>query len=192
MKDWWCTLKMFLWMMVLTGIVYPLIITGIAQLTMKHRADGSFITSKDTTVGSRLIGQKFTSERYFWPRPSAVDYNPLPSGGSNLGPTSAALKKAVEDRAIAIAKAHNLDDHGSIPSELLFASGSGLDPHISVEAVHFQLDRVSRARGWNESKQSEVKKLVDHLTENKWFFLGGPYINVLQLNKALDELDEKK
>lgn len=180
---------MFLWMTFITGIAYPLLITGIAQLTMKNKADGDFVSYNGKTVGAALIGQKFESDRYFWGRPSAVDYNPLPSGGSNLGPTSAALKKTVEERKEKILRTYPVDKD-NIPSELLFASGSGLDPHVSVATAYFQMDRVARARGL---QQKEVKDLIDRQTIKRSFgFLGEECVNILLLNQALDELSQVK
>lgn len=190
MKKLWNNVRMFLWMSCLTGIIYPLLITATAQLTMKQKADGNFLSSKGTLVGATLIAQKFESEKYFWARPSSVDYNPLPSGGSNLGPTSAALKKAIEERKSKISKAHNLKDNDKIPVELLFASGSGLDPHITVPTAYFQVDRIAKARGIDKE---QVKKIINDLTIKKPLgFLGEECVNVLLLNKTLDEQVEVK
>lgn len=165
------SVKMFLWMLLVTGIFYPLFITGIGQWLMPEKANGSLLGKK----GSRLIAQKFTSERYFWPRPSSIDYNPLPSGGSNLGPISPVLKKVVEERRA-------LYSNKEVPSELLFASASGLDPHISPETASFQIERVAKARG---KKKEEIQVLVEQRIERP--FWGPPCINVLLLNVALDE-----
>jgi K+-transporting ATPase ATPase C chain len=187
MKKIWNNVRMFLWMTVLTGIIYPLLITAVAQLTMKQKADGDFLSSKDKIVGATLIAQKFESDKYFWARPSSVDYNPLPSGGSNLGPTSAALKKAVEERQEKIIKAHNVEKD-KIPAELLFASGSGLDPHISVATAYFQIERVAKSRGLGSK---DIKGLVDNMIIKRGLgFLGEVCVNVLVLNKALDELPQ--
>lgn len=188
MKKLWNNVLMFLWMTVLTGIIYPLLITAIAQFTMKHKADGSFVKSNGKIVGSALIAQKFESEKYFWSRPSAVEYSPLPSGGSNLGPTSSVLKKAVEERQAKILKSHQVEKD-KIPSELLFASGSGLDPHISIPAAKFQAERIAKARGISNE---DVTKLIDQMKINRSLgFLGSEYVNVLLLNQALDELPHK-
>ena len=193
MKDIWSNLKMFVWMSLLTGLIYPLIITGVAQMTMKKKADGDLLAVNGKMIGARLIAQKFESPRYFWPRPSAVDYNPLTSGGSNLGPTSGALKKVVEEREITVAKAQGISDKTTIPVELLFASGSGLDPHISLDAARFQLERVALARGLDENTRKELDKLIYNLSEGRYFgFLGEPCINVLKLNLALDEITLEK
>lgn len=189
MKWFWCNLRMFIWLTVLTGIFYPFVITKTAYFTMHEKAEGSFIASHDTIIGSSLIAQKFTSASYFWPRPSAVDYNPLPSGGSNLGPTSAALRKIIDERREMLIQAHKLGGAVQVPSELLFASGSGLDPHISPETAYFQMDRIIQARGLNlQIGRYNLKRLVDSHIEKKCFgFLGECYVNVLLLNKALDE-----
>jgi potassium-transporting ATPase KdpC subunit len=185
MKKIWNNVRMFLWMTFLTGIIYPLLITAIAQLTMKQKADGDFLASKEKIVGAALIAQKFESDKYFWARPSSIDYNPLPSGGSNLGPTSAALKKAVEERQEKIIKSHEVTKD-KIPTELLFSSGSGLDPHISLSTAYFQVERIAKARGL-ESK--DIKNLIDYMTIKRSLgFLGEDCVNVLLLNKALDEL----
>lgn len=179
MKELWNSLKMFLWMSLLTGIFYPLLITGISQLALNHKANGSFINFHDKIIGSELIAQETKSDKYFWPRPSAVDYNPLPSGGSNFGATSSSLKKSVEERKSQYgASAH-------IPSELLFSSGSGLDPHITVTAAQFQSERISKARNL---QIEEIRKLIDNYTESRTLGIFGiPKVNVLKLNIALDE-----
>ncbi len=163
--------KMFLLLWILTGIIYPAVITVIAKTTMNHKAEGSFIKN----VGSKLIAQKFTSDNYFWPRPSNGDYNALASGGSNLGPISPALKKAVNER-----KAKYSSD---APSELLYTSASGLDPHISPHTAYYQIERIAKARALPKDK---LIALVDHHIEKQ--LLGRPCVNVLELNLALDEL----
>lgn len=179
--------RMFLWMTLLTGVIYPLLITAIAQLTMHDKANGSFIESSKGPIGSALIAQKFEEEKYFWSRPSSIDYNPLPSGGSNLGPTSSALKKAVEERKDKILKLHHPDDKNSIPAELLFASGSGLDPDITIATAHFQMARVAKARNIDIAI---IKNLIAKLSTKS--LLGEEYVNVLLLNKALDDLHSGK
>jgi K+-transporting ATPase ATPase C chain len=175
---------MYLWMTFLTGILYPLLITGIAQLTLKQKANGNFVSKQERIVGATLVAQKFERNDYFWPRPSSIDYQPMPSGGSNLGPTSAALKKVIEERKQKILKAHNVDVD-TIPAELLFASGSGIDPHISVEAAYFQMERVGKARAMDNKV---LKSLIDGMIiKRRWGFLGEAYVNVLMLNLALDK-----
>lgn len=188
MRKFWINMRMFLWLTFLTGIIYPLLITIIAQVTMKHQADGNFLTSQQKLVGAALIAQKFESDKYFWGRPSSIDYNPLPSGGSNLGPTSDALKKAVAERKEKILKSHPLMKE-AIPPELLFASGSGLDPHINLTTAYYQIERISKSRSLNVK---DIKDLVDsNVTNSSLGFLSETYINVLFLNMALDELGKK-
>ncbi len=143
MKQMIHNIQMFIWMILLTGLLYPLLITGIAQLTMKQKADGDFISLKGKKVGAVLIAQKFESERYFWPRPSANDYNPLPSGGSNLGFISTELKKRVERKKRKKKILNANGNQGTAPAELLFASGSGLDPHITPSTAYFQSERIA-------------------------------------------------
>lgn len=172
--------RLFLFMTLLTGILYPLLIYSVVKLTMKQKAEGDFVASKGKIVGSSLIAQKFENEKYFWGRPSSIDYNPLPSGGSNLGWTSAALRKAVEERR------KKYQSGEKIPNELLFSSGSGLDPHIGVDTAYFQMERVAKARNLTVL---QVKKLIDSKVERRSLgFIGPPRINVLLLNIALDEI----
>lgn len=181
MNTLWTALRFFIFLTLVTGIIYPLIITGIAKIVAPEKSNGSFVKSKNKIVGSALIAQSFTSDKYFWPRPSAVEYNPLPSGGSNLGPTSAKLVKAVDERV------NTLKTMGAeIPAELLFASGSGLDPHISPETAYFQAERVAKARGM---KKSDVEALIEKNRESS-VILGYPTINVLLLNIELDKSKE--
>jgi len=179
-------------MTIILGILYPLVITGITQAIFPHRAKGSLLVTEGKVIGSALIGQKFESERYFWPRPSAIDYNPLPSGGSNLGPTSAELQKQIASRRSMLLKAHALCEKTIIPLDLLFTSGSGLDPHISPEAAKFQVKRVARARGFDRNTENRLNQLIDEYTEPRTLvILGEPRVNVLKLNLALDSLGAK-
>lgn len=177
MNQFKTAVRIFVFMTLLTGIVYPVVITFIAQLTMPTLANGSLLQKGDQPLGSLLIAQKTTDERYFWPRPSAIDYDPLkPSGGSNLGPTSQKLKELVNERKQRVGK--------EAPVELLYASGSGLDPHISVAAAYFQLPRVAKARSMTEN---ELKEMIDSITQGKELgFIGPHYVNVLLLNQTLD------
>jgi K+-transporting ATPase ATPase C chain len=181
--------RMFLWLFFLTGILYPLCITVIAQLTFEEQAQGSLVYSQGKMLGSRLIGQNFKEDRYFWPRPSYTHYDALPSSGSNLGPTSKLLKNQVEEQRARWAGSHSPINSSQIPHDLLFASGSGLDPHISPEAAYFQIERIVSARRL-EGKQGKerIAKLVDNAIE--WpilGFVGRPHVNVLLLNDALDQ-----
>ena len=192
MKTLVTALKLIVLFTLILGIVYPLVITGISQAIFPHRANGSLLTTNGKVIGSVLIGQKFESERYFWPRPSTVDYNPLPSGGSNLGPTSAELQRQITSRRSTLLKAHGLTEKVEVPLDLLFASGSGLDPHISPEAARFQVNRVARARGFDRNTENRLNQLIDEYTEPRTLvILGEPRLNVLKLNIALDSLGAK-
>jgi potassium-transporting ATPase KdpC subunit len=189
MKDALIALKLLLVMTLITGIAYPLLITGIARLCFANRAGGSLVVIGSKTVGSQLIAQAFRGDAYFWPRPSAVDYNPLPSGASNFGPTNSALKKVVNERRARLSGASGLDPAAFIPPDLLFASGSGLDPHITPEAARFQVDRVLRGRKLDAEQRNALIQLIDmHTEERDIGIFGEPRVNVLLLNIALDSL----
>jgi K+-transporting ATPase ATPase C chain len=176
----------FLLLTLLTGIAYPLLVTGVSQVLMPDKANGSMIVKDGKPVGSSLIGQSFSGPKYFWSRPSATSpmpNNPSASGGSNLGPTNPALMEAVKGRVQALRDA----DPGNqllIPVDLVTASASGLDPHISPAAAEYQLARVARVRNLNPDA---VRKLMAEHTERRQFgILGEPRVNVLKLNLALD------
>ncbi|MBI1174025.1 MAG: potassium-transporting ATPase subunit KdpC [Sideroxydans sp.] len=176
----------FLLLSLLTGIAYPLLVTGISQVTMPGKANGSLIMKDGKPVGSSLIGQSFSDPKYFWGRPSAtgpMPYNAASSGGSNLGPTNPALMDAVKARVQALRDA----DPGNtqpIPVDLVTASASGLDPHISPAAAEYQVARVARVRN---IAPDAVRKLVAEHTEGRQFgILGEPRVNVLALNLALN------
>jgi K+-transporting ATPase ATPase C chain len=182
-------IRVLLVLTVLTGIIYPLTMTLIAGVIFPAQANGSLITRNGQVIGSALIGQKFDGARYFWPRPSAIDYNPLPSGGSNQGPTSAALQSAVKDRAAAVRQANNLAADAVIPTDLLFASGSGLDPHISPDAARLQIERVAAARGFTATQREQLAALVEKSIEGpQLVVLGEPRVNVLLLNLSVDQI----
>lgn len=183
------SIKIFTVLTVLCGIVYPLFITGIAQVVFPEKANGSLILRDNKVIGSELIGQKFDSIIYFSSRPSATDYNPQPSGGSNLGPTSSKLKQLVTDRAAQFVESNQLSASENIPSEMLLASASGLDPHISPKAAVLQVDRIVKARNFDDSKKKQLLKSISELSEAPQFsFLGENRINVLVLNIELDKL----
>ena len=181
-------LMMLVVLTVLTGVIYPLAVTGLAQLLFPNQANGSVIIRDGKVIGSELIGQYFDEPKYFWGRPSATSpfpYNAAASSGSNLGPTNPALIEAVKTRVEALRVA----DPGNaalVPVDLVTASASGLDPHISQAAALYQATRVARARGLQES---QVKELIARHTEGRQFsILGEPRVNVLKLNLALDDL----
>ncbi len=182
------SIKIFAVLTVLCGVIYPLLITGIAQTVFLKKANGSLITVNNKIVGSELIGQKFDSASYFQSRPSAVDYNPLPSGGSNFGPTSEKLKEQTSERVKRWIKSNPGISAEKIPAEMLFASGSGLDPHISPEGALLQVDRITKARTLSREQKQQLVDLVGVMTEQPQFsFLGEPRVNVLMLNLALDK-----
>jgi len=183
-------LLVFLWLTLLTGVLYPGIVTLIGRVAFADRASGSVIERDGKAVGSSLIGQPFSSAKYFWSRPSATSpqpYNGAASSGSNQGPTNPAFAAAVKDR-IAALRATDPGNTKPVPADLVTASGSGLDPQISPAAADYQLARVARARGLDEAK---VRKLVDDATEGRTFgVLGEPRVNVLKLNLALDAMKQ--
>ena len=176
---------MFILLTVLTGCIYPAIVTIFAQSIFPHQANGSLIKQDDKTIGSELLGQEFSSPGYFWGRISATTpaYNAAASSGSNLGPTNPALLKQVKDR-IAVLKAADPDNKSAIPIDLVSSSGSGLDPDISLEAANYQANRVARDRGIS---RADIDKLISSaLTPRQLGILGDPRVNVLKLNLSLD------
>ncbi|HXZ38862.1 MAG TPA: potassium-transporting ATPase subunit KdpC [Thermodesulfobacteriota bacterium] len=179
-------LMVFITLSILTGALYPLFVTGVAQLIFPVQANGSLMERVGKPIGSELIGQPFDDPKYFWGRLSATPdfpYNSASSSGSNLGPSNPALVEEVKARVEALQKA-DLGNKSSIPIDLVTSSGSGLDPHISPAAALYQASRVARFRGLSEER---VRTLVDQFTEpRQWGFLGEPRVNVLRLNLALD------
>jgi len=177
---------LLLLMTALLGVVYPLVITGIAKVAFPDQAAGSLIVKNGKTVGSSLIGQNFTAPKYFWGRPSATGnapYNGVASSGSNMGPLNPALTDAVKARIEAL-RAADPGNTAPVPVDLVTASGSGLDPEISVAAAQYQLARVAEARGLTHET---VQKLIDAHAKRRWLgFLGEPRVNVLELNMAVD------
>ena len=177
---------LFVVLSVLTGALYPLVVTGIAQGVFPRQANGSLIERGGKALGSELIGQPFGAPKYFWTRPSATSpypYNASSSSGSNQGPLNPALTDAVAAR-VKVLRDANPDNKVPVPADLVTASGSGLDPHISPAAAEYQLARVAKARNLDPQK---VRALVAEATEGRQLgFLGEPRVNVLRLNLALD------
>ena len=169
------------------GIVYPLVVWGVSQAIFPHQANGSLIEKNGKIVGSELIGQTFTGEKYFHSRLSANNYDAANSGGTNLGPTSNKLIERVKTDAETL---QTENPNRQIPSDLITTSGSGLDPHISPEAAEFQISRVSKARNMSEA---DLRKLVAQFTEGRTFgIFGESRVNVLKLNLALDEISGER
>lgn len=181
-------LTLFVVLSLVTGLVYPLAVTGIAQLAFPEAANGSLILRDGKPVGSALVGQSFSDPKHFWSRPSAtgpMPYNAANSSGSNLGPSSPALADAVKARIEAL-RAADPGNSQPVPVDLVTASASGLDPHISRAAADYQVARVARVRGVAEDR---VRALVEQHTEQPWLgFIGEPLVHVLRLNLALDAL----
>ena len=179
-------LSLFVLLSVITGLLYPLRVTGAANAIFAHQAGGSLVTREGKVVGSALIGQNFSDPKHFWGRPSAtgpMPYNAGASTGSNQGPLNPALVEAVKAR-IAALRAADPGNSAPVPVDLVTASGSGLDPHISVAAADYQAARVARARGVPADK---LRPVIAHHTEGRWLgLLGEPRVNVLALNLALD------
>jgi len=171
---------------ILTGIIYPVVVTGISQVVFAHQANGSIITKNGKAVGSSLLGQEFGDPKYFWGRLSATTpypYNGGSSSGSNLGPNNPDLMKAVQARIQALRSA-DPGNEAKIPVDLVTASGSGLDPHISPAAAEYQLHRVAKIRGIDQAK---IRALIERHTQGRWIgLIGEPVVNVLELNLALD------
>jgi K+-transporting ATPase, C subunit len=189
MKTFGIALKIFLVFTILTGVIYPLVVTGIAQVVFPHQANGSLILKDNKVIGSELIGQQFDSTIYFTSRPSAIENNPLPSGGSNYGLTSVKLKAQVAERKSKFIAFNQLDKNVEIPAEMLFASASGLDPHISPEAAKLQINRIATARHFSTVQKEKLKALVEKTSEAPQLTcLGESRVNVLLLNIALDKL----
>ncbi len=187
MKNIKTTLKLFAILMVLIGVIYPIAVTALAQLFFPKEAGGSLLyDSGGNLTGSALIGQPFSDPKYFWSRPSVTSdypYNPLASGGSNLGPTNKDLIGQISNRT-ELLKSSGIQ--APVPSDLVESSASGLDPHISMQSALIQIPRVARARALDEET---LRKLVlEHVEERQFGFLGEQRINVLKLNLALDSI----
>lgn len=189
MRVVWVALKTFLFFTILTGVAYPLLVTGIAQVFAPDKANGSLVKREGKIVGSKLIGQKFDSGRYFMSRPSSVSYNPLPSGGSNYSLTNKKLKILVKERKQQFIAFNQLDSITPIPSEMLFASASGLDPHISQKAALLQVNRIAKARNLTPVQKQRLTRCIQECTEEPQLLVfGEKRVNVLILNLKINYL----
>lgn len=189
MKTFKVAIKLFLFFTVLTGLIYPLSITAIGQLLFPAKANGSLLYKDNKLIGSKLIGQTFDSTGYFSSRPSATNYNPLPSGGSNKGLTNSLLKQQVLERKQHFLQTNRLDTATVVPSDMLFASASGLDPHISKQSALLQVNRIAAARTLNRTQRQHLIDCVDRLTEKSTLLAWGTErVNVLLLNLEVDKL----
>ena len=189
MKTIIISLKIFLFFTLLTGILYPLLVTGIAQLAFPAKANGSLIVKDNKIIGSELIGQHFDSAIYFTSRPSAISYNPLPSSGSNYGLTNVKLKHSVDSLKKQFILLNQLDSLSEIPAEMVFASASGLDPHISPKAAFLQVERIVKIRQFDDYKKQLLLQSIVGLSEPPQYrLLGEQRINVLVLNLKLDQI----
>lgn len=177
---------------ILTGVVYPLAVTAIAKVAFTHQSTGSLVRNNERVIGSRFIGQTFKEDKYFWSRPSAHNYDALKSGGTNWAPTSKELLRVATERRERLAIAHK-SDLKSVPPNLIYASGSGLDPHITVEAAYYQMERIVQARNMEHGEGPKlIKEIVEQTIQQRVArYLGNPRVNVLLLNRKLDELTKK-
>lgn len=189
MRQIMSTVRIFVVLTVICGVIYPLLMTGLAQAVFPFQANGSIITRNNAPVGSKLIGQNFSSAGYFHGRPSSAGekgYDGTSSSGSNLGPTSKKLMDTVADNLKQVREDNGLNESAQIPSDLVLASGSGLDPDISPAAAYLQIERVARER---KLETGAVRQLVEkHIQERQWGIFGEPRVSVLELNLALDAL----
>jgi potassium-transporting ATPase KdpC subunit len=189
MKNIYIAIKLFVALTLITGVIYPLVITGVGNVLFSQNANGSLIIQDNKIVGSKLIGQQFALPEYFWGRPSAIGNNPMPSGGSNLNPVGSAFQEQFQARVDTIRKYHGDIDINSIPKDLLFASASGVDPHISLKAAYFQVERIVKARNFNDKQKENLIKLIESsIEEPDLYIFGEERINVLLLNLRLEKI----
>lgn len=182
------SLVLFLVMATISGILYPFCMTGFCQLCFPYQANGSLLRLNQQIVGSECIGQKFSSGKYFWGRPSACGYKTLPSSGSNLSLASKKLVQQVQERVNDLVQVH-----GAIPpAALVYASASGLDPEIPLDAALYQLERIARARNLSPDRLHEIKMVIELKNRSSWRISPQPYLNVLNLNLTLDQLESNE
>lgn len=191
MKELKTALRLFFFLTLVTGVIYPLLVTGLAQCFFPNRANGSLIKQGDKIVGSQLIGQSFTDVRYFWSRPSATrpfPYNGASSSGSNMGPSNPVFINLIKERVLAF-RQFDLDKKSQIPVDLVTASGSGLDAEISPLAAFYQVPRIAKSRHITEKDLNHL--ISQHIIKRTLGILGEPRVNVLQLNLALEQLEAR-
>jgi potassium-transporting ATPase KdpC subunit len=187
-KTFLISFLMIIFMTIITGILYPLVITGISSIFLNDKAGGSLVKKDGIIIGSELIGQQFDSAIYFHSRPSAVDYQAIPSGASNLSWSDKRLQELVVSRKESFLKENSLPDTTSVPMEMLFASASGIDPHISPRAALLQVNRIALERNFSEQKKQDLVSLITKMDEKPQFSLfGEERINVFLLNLELDK-----
>jgi K+-transporting ATPase ATPase C chain len=183
------SIRLILIFTIVTGIIYPLMISGISRVFFYEKAEGSLVKKEGVIAGSGLIGQEYDSTVYFWSRPSAIDYKTLPSGGSNLSWTDQRLKDLTAERKESFIKGNMLNDSISVPVEMLCSSGSGLDPHISPRAAFLQVERIAKSRGFSNDQKQKLILLVKKMTEKpQYSIFGEERINVFLLNLELDKI----
>jgi K+-transporting ATPase ATPase C chain len=181
------SIRVYIVLTILTGFIYTFVITAVANVAFPRRAKGSLVINNGQVTGSELIGQQFTSNRYFQARPSAVSYNPMPSGGSNASVVSAKLRGDVDKRRLEFCTTNGLNDSVPVPSDMLFTSASGLDPHISPDAARLQINRIAANRNFTGSQRAVLDSIVEHSIEPPQAgILGEPRVNVLMLNMKLE------
>jgi K+-transporting ATPase ATPase C chain len=190
MKTLIISIRALLVFTIICGGLYTFSAHAISNILFPNQAQGSLIKNENSKIiGSELIGQKFDAPKYFQSRPSAIDNNPMPSGGSNLAPTNEKLKSIVDKRADDIHKNNYVKNKSDIPQDLLFASGSGVDPHISPSAAYFQIDRIAKIRNFDKDKINKLYSLVDKSVEERDLYVFGERrVNVLKLNTELDKI----
>lgn len=189
MKTFIISIKAVLIFTIITGVLYPLFIYAVGKIVFPNQSSGSLITKNGKVIGSELIGQTFDSTIYFHSRPSAISYQPMPSSGSNLSPISSVLQHRADSLRKAYINYNGLPENTVVPPDAIFASGSGIDPHISLENANLQINRIAKARGFDEAKKNNLIELVKKNTETPQLgFLGEVRINVVKLNVELDKL----
>ena len=181
------SIRVYVVLTILTGFIYTFFITAVANVLLPWRSKGSLLVNNGQVTGSELIGQQFTNNRYFQSRPSAVSYNPMPSGGSNASAVSAKLRDDVNKRRLDFRVTNGLNESVSVPSDMLFTSASGLDPHISPDAARLQVNRIAASRKFTDFQKAELDSVVEHSIEPPQVgILGESRVNVLMLNMKLE------